>query len=94
MHPNKEEVLGKLTKAQRTVDAELSRNRSVIQRPSEHGLRRSLGALAALPLLGLVAVAVDAAEVLVRRTGDSDWGGVPSDRDSAAPPAAPPNEEL
>ena len=90
MHPTKNEVLGKLTKAQRTVDAELSRNRNVIQRPSEHGLRRSLGALAALPFLGLVAVAVDAAEVLVRRSSESDWGGVPSDRDSAAPP----NEEL
>ena len=89
MYPNKDEVLGKLTNAQRTLDAELSRNRSVIQRPFAHGVRRSLGALAALPFLGLVAVAVDAAEGLVRRSSESDWGGVPGDRDSAAPP----NEE-
>lgn len=87
--PNKDEVLGKLTKAQRTVDAELSRNRSVLQRPSAYGLRRSLGAFAALPFLGLVAVAVDAAEAFVRRSSDGDWGGVPSD-DSVAPP----DEEL
>jgi hypothetical protein len=90
MHPKKAEVLGKLTNASTRVDAELSRYRAVVGHPTNSGVSKTLRALAALPLLGLVAVAVDAADVSVRRSSDGDWG----ETEPKPGAAAPPNEEL
>lgn len=89
MHPKKAEVLAKLTKASSRVEAELSRHRSIVRHPSEQGISETLRALAALPLLGLIGVAVDAAEVSVRRSSDGDWGEEQPGSDTTAPP----NEE-
>jgi hypothetical protein len=86
MHSKKAEVLGKLTDASTKVDAELTRYRSVVGHPSAHPVQETVRALAALPLLGLVAVAVDAAEVLVRRSADGDWEEAEPKPDAAAPP--------
>ena len=86
MHPKKAEVLGKLTNASTKVDGELSRYRSVVGHPTDQGIPETFRAIAALPLLGLVAVAVDAAEVLVRRSSDSDWGETKPNTNAKAPP--------
>jgi hypothetical protein len=88
MHPQKAEVLGKLTDASRAFDEAIGRVRQVALHPSRHGWRRSIGALATLPILGMGAMIVDAGEVAVRRSSDGEW-------DESSPndlPSAPPNE--
>src|SRR5690349_9998845 len=89
VHPKKAEVLAKLMKASSALDAELIERRSIVAHASAYGVTQRLRALAVLPFLGLAGVVVDAAQVLVNRSSDSDWGET-SPSSTAAPP---PNEK-
>ena len=62
----------------------------MVGHPTAQGIPETFRAIAAVPLLGLVAVAVDAAEVLVRRSSDNDWGETKPNTNAAASA----NEEL
>ena len=92
MHPKKAEVLEKLESASRTLDTHLREQFSVAVRPDRHGLRRSLGAAATLPITTFGALIVDVSSVLAARTEDSGWeAAYPT---GGGDPTAPPNEHL
>ena len=73
MHPEKAEALGKLAQVTRELDTAIDELKDVARNPDRNGWPRSVKAIATLPVLGLGAMLVDAAEVVIRRTSDSAW---------------------
>lgn len=86
MHPDKAEALGKIAEVSRELDTEIAQLKEAARHPRRGGWDNSLRAVGTLLVLNAGAVAVDAVEVVLRRTNDRLWEDPPDDG-AAAPPA-------
>jgi hypothetical protein len=74
MHPKKAELLTTIGEVSRLSDVALGTAIDLVRHPRQYGWRNSLaGALVGLPLLGVSAVIVDVAEVVIARSTDAEW---------------------
>ena len=85
MHPDKAEALGKIAEVSRELDTEIAQLKDTARHPRRGGWDNSLRAVGTLLVLNAGAVAVDAVEVVLRRTNDRLWEDAPDNRSGRVP---------
>jgi hypothetical protein len=73
MHPDKEQALKELAVVTQELDAEIVQLKTVVRDPESNGVRKTIGALFTMSVVGASAVLVDGISLLVRGIPDSRW---------------------
>ena len=73
MHQDKEQALKELAVTAQELDAEIVALKTVVSDPEKNGVKKTLGALFTMSVLGAGAVLVDGVSLLIRGIPDSQW---------------------